>query len=110
MFKIIHTSEETGIPEHDTLLAALAYLLFPVSLALGFKSPFVRYHVNQGLILALACLVVYIAGYAIPVVGKMLIYPVGGLGVAALAVTGIICALRGDQRELPFIGCFSIIK
>lgn len=98
---------------NDKLFAILAYLgpLFLVGLFLGKDSKFVRYHVNQGLILFIFDIIIGIIvsfGSWIPVIGWLfgLLY----LVVAVLAILGILNAVRDQESPLPFIGGFELIK
>lgn len=114
-----------------SLLAYLGPLVFIPMFAVK-DSKYARFHSNQGLIL----LIVYV-GYAIVqfILGLLLrtIFPwnwsygyFGGRGViydvlttvlglvwipiAILAILGIINAVSGKAKELPFIGKFKLIK
>lgn len=90
-------------------LAVLSYLMFLVIIPLlaGKDKPFVRYHVNQGILLLAAAGVVHVIQY-LPFVGS-LFYALGILCVLALAVVGIVNAASGRARELPIIGQFTIL-
>jgi len=80
----------------------LAYIgiLWLVGLLSAKDQPDVRFHVNQGIILSIATLFVWI-----PVLGQIL-----GLGIIILAIMGIIAANKGEQKELPIIGKIKILK
>lgn len=68
------------------------------------------YHANQGLVLFLVLLDVNIVGAIIPLIGWLFIAPLGNLGVLALAVTGIVHAVKGEGKPLPLIGGIRILK
>jgi uncharacterized membrane protein len=88
------------------------------------KSPFVRFHANQGLILCAISIVLSILmgfnGIIMAAVGALWLSIILGLfnglygivscGVIALAVIGIINALKGKMKPLPIIGKFKILK
>ncbi len=117
--------------EDNRAMSILAYILFFIPLLTGtYKtSPFVKYHTNQGTVLFLASLAfsivlgilsaiitgiftVAMAWQAILVITGIfgVIWMVYGLGVTALAVLGIINAVKGKMNPLPVIGKFNIIK
>ena len=88
------------------------------------KSPFVRFHANQGLVLciisvALSLLMTF-NSVIMAAVGALWLSIILGLfnglyglvscGVIALAVIGIINALKGKMKKLPIIGNFKILK
>lgn len=80
----------------------LAYIsiLWLVGLLSAKDQPDVRFHVNQGIILSIASLFVWI-----PVLGQIL-----AIGIIILAIMGIIAANKGEQKELPIIGKIKILK
>lgn len=90
--------------------AALAYisLLFILPFLDEVKSGFATFHAFQGLrlfILELLCSGLFI----IPVIGWI----AGIVGLAfcgILAISGIHTALKGEAKELPFIGRILVIK
>jgi len=95
------------------------------------KSPFVKFHANQGLIVFL-CGIAYsivaavlraILGAIFPLRWNNLIYSRGAvygilsaviglasLAILALAVLGILNAVNGKKKELPLVGGFKILK
>ena len=88
------------------------------------KSPFVRFHANQGLILCIISVALSILmgfnGIIMAAVGALWLSIILGLfnglyglvscGVIALAVIGIINALKGKMKALPIIGKIKILK
>lgn len=105
-----YVSAEEADAQANRGMAALSYLslLFLVPLLLRPKSPFCRFHANQGLLLFL----LWIVGRAIFSIGffgwvaGVVIWCVGIYGF----FSGIGAALRGQKRELPIIGSFRLIK
>ena len=95
---------------NNKLLAAISYIwiLFLVPLFAAKDDAFARYHANQGLVLFLVGIVIGIIG-VIPVVGTIVAL-VGGLATFVFAILGIINALKGEMKPLPFIGGIEIIK
>ena len=88
------------------------------------KSPFVRFHVNQGIVLFAISLILSIlisfnsiimaaagALWASIIFGLFNgLYGLISCGVMALAVIGIINAVKGKMKKLPIIGNFKILK
>lgn len=96
--------------EKNKVMAILAYIIFFIPLLAARDSKFATYHANQGLILFLATVILNIVGTIIPLIGWLIIIPIGNLGVLVLAIMGIIKAAGGQMVPLPLIGKFNIIK
>jgi len=118
--------------EQNKVMAMLAYLLFFVPILTGDvqKSPFVKFHTNQGTILFIAAVAFSIvlsiitsimgAGLALAalvnpflatVTGMILfVFNLLGLAPIAFAIYGAINAANGEMKELPYIGKYTIIK
>ncbi|MEI7025819.1 hypothetical protein [Paenibacillus sp. y28] len=96
--------------QNNKAMGILAYILFFIPLLAARDSRFAMYHANQGLVLFLAGVIVNILGWVIPFLGPLLILPLGSLAVLALAIIGIINAAKGETRQLPLIGGFTILK
>jgi len=92
----------------NKIMAALSYLgIFVLIPLLAAKdSKYARFHVNQGLIL-LICAVVSFAVSKIP--GLAFIAWILNLAILILAVIGIINAVKGQAKELPYIGKYKIL-
>lgn len=114
--------------------AILAYIFFVLPLLMAPKSPFARYHANQGLLLFCTGLVWFIVMIALQIGGAALDYMPGGMariaapldwvcfcgcmpllillgmGIVVLAVAGIIHAANGEKKPLPVVGNFTLIK
>ena len=98
-------------------MGILAYLFWLVLIPIfaAKDSKFARFHVNQGLVLAIAELILIILSNVlgwIPVVGTIIaiITWVANIGCFILAILGIINAVNGKAKELPLIGSFRIMK
>ena len=101
--------------QKNKLMAILAYLSWLVLIPLLFamKSKFARFHVNQGIVLAVAELVcglilgilrrLPLIGWIFSVAGSLL-----GLVCFLFSVLGILNALNGRAKELPLVGRFRI--
>src|SRR3989344_289446 len=94
--------------QNEKMIAALAYILFFVPL-LTTKTPFTLFHANQGLNLLLLAIAVNVIGTVLPVIGWFILLPLGNIAVLVFAVLGIINALNGEKKELPFIGKYKLV-
>ena len=103
--------------ESNKLMGILAYVSWLVVIPLLFarNSKFARFHVNQGLVLAIAELViVVVCGIldGIPLIGWIfsLIESLVGLVCLIFAIIGVVNVVNGRAKELPFVGSFRIMK
>ena len=96
--------------EGNKLMAAISYIgiLFLVPLFAAKEDAFARFHANQGLVLCLANIALYIISI-IPFVGPVL-SGIGSIVTIIFAILGIINAVKGEMKPLPFIGGIQIIK
>ena len=124
---VVETPVQTDAPNSmEKTLALEAYLGILVLAPLfgAKKSSFVRFHANQGLILciisvALSLLMTF-NSIIIAAAGALWASIIFGLfnglyglvscGVMALAIIGIINAVKGKMKKLPIIGNFKILK
>lgn len=103
--------------QKNRTMAVLSYISWLVLIPLfaAKKSPYARFHCNQGLILSIAELILTVAlsfMTRIRFIGWTF-YPVSGaVGVVSivLMVIGIVNASKGRAKELPLIGEFRILK
>ena len=91
---------------NNKVMAILCYLgiLWLIPFLTAKESPFVKYHLNQGLLV----LILGIAAAAvswIPVIGWLC-----GVVVFAFAVIGIVNVVNGKAQELPLIGRFKLLN
>lgn len=104
----------TSDAEQNKVMAIVGYLiplLFFVPLVTDAKnSPFAKFHANQQLVLLIAGIVVNVVGTIIPFIGWFIILPLGAIALIVIAIIGIINAAKGEMKQLPLIGGFSIIK
>nr|WP_226037274.1 hypothetical protein [Aquibacillus saliphilus] len=96
--------------EDNKAMGILAYLIFFIPLLAAKESKFAMYHANQGLTLFLLFVAVNVVGTIIPLLGWLLIIPLGNLLVFVLAIIGIINAAKGEVKQLPMIGKIQLIK
>jgi uncharacterized membrane protein len=110
--------------DSDNLLAILSYLgilvLVPYLINQDKKNEFIAYHVKQGIVLAIAGLLLMAVRWMLPGGGYMYwgFYGTGGswlfalvglvqLGILVLAVIGILNVLQGQKKQLPVLGKYA---
>ena len=98
----------------NKLLAAIAYVwvLGIVTIICGKEDPFARYHANQGLVLLIANIASVIVGFIlglIPFIGPIVSWIIS-IALFVFMILGIINAVKGEMKPLPFIGGIEIIK
>ena len=101
----------------NKIMAVLAYISWLVLIPLIFAkdSKFARFHVNQGLVLAISEIIVGLILNVldgIPLIGWIFGILGGLLGIVCLifSIIGIINVVNGQAKELPIIGKFRILK
>lgn len=107
--------------EDSKILSLFAYLglLFLIPLLAKPNSRYARFHTNQGIVLFLLDILVWVAGIVLNVltlrlfplvVMVRLIMTLLNLGLLALSILGIVNAVTGKAKELPLIGKINILK
>lgn len=93
----------------NKFISALAYvgILVVVPLVVDSNNSDYRFHANQGIILMICGLAIGVLSN-IPVVG--FIASLGGIAIFVLSIMGIINAINGEQKELPIIGQYRLLK
>jgi uncharacterized membrane protein len=97
------------IPTSEKWVAMMGYLFFALPLFLGDDKHkhFSRHHAKQGLILQLFLIIVNLFSSLIPILGVVIIAPLGSLFGAVLFVIGLYNAWTGTTLELPGIGHYA---
>lgn len=106
--------------EQNKIMAVLAYLgiLVLVPLLAAKDSPYARFHANQGLVLLIASVILNIA---VRIVKLMLLaifrsflatilLNIANVSVLVFVIMGIVNAVQGEEKELPLIGHYRILK
>ncbi|MGI6029868.1 MAG: hypothetical protein ACOX81_10760 [Candidatus Heteroscillospira sp.] len=95
---------DTGLTTEARLLAACSYLGWLVFLPLLMRrdDPYVRFHLNQGLVL-------FLMGFLHIFVGGLLDALIG-TAIMIMCIGGIVYAITGREKQLPFIGDIHILK
>lgn len=103
--------------EKNKWMALLSYLglLFLIPLFLAKDSRFARFHVNQGITLAIAGLLTSLVATVflfIPIIGLVfgILFYIVDLAFLALTIIGIINVVQGRAKELPVIGKYTLLK
>jgi uncharacterized membrane protein len=113
MAEVTPTPDAKDVAENK-VFAILAYfgILFLIPLFAAKESPFARFHTNQGLILFLAYIAVWILTVVLGLISAVLslIGSLLFLGLFILFILGVINAAKGELKELPLIGTFKLIN
>lgn len=96
--------------QQNKVWGVLAYIIFFLPYLVAPKSPFARYHANQGLLLLIFNVAVWLIGSFLPVIGWFVVLPIGYLLGFILFIIGIVNAAQGKLKPLPVIGRFTLIK
>lgn len=103
--------------EDNKVMALFSYLSWLVLIPIfaAKESKYARFHANQGIILAIIEIAVWVVfGILsnIPAIGWIFVIlnSLCSLACTGLAVLGIVNAVRGKAKELPFIGGIRILK
>lgn len=102
--------EQIGEPKKGknigmAILCYLSILVFIPLLTDAKKDPFVYFHIKQGILLLIACVIAFVIGI-VPIIG-WIISPILWIITIVLSVIGIINAVSGKEKELPIIGKYS---
>jgi uncharacterized membrane protein len=92
--------------ERNTVMAILAYLsiLVIIPLLVAKDDPFVKFHVKQGLILAIIGLVISALSMSMMI---WIFFPVIGIiniALLVLSIIGIVNVIQGKEQKLPLVG------
>ena len=108
--------------EENKGMAILAYLwlLVLIPYFVAQDSKFVRFHVNQGLVLTGSTIIYAIVTKIIVEVCSMLshnlavltssVLSIGNLILLVLAIIGIFNVFKGEMKDLPVIGHFRVVR
>ena len=106
-------SADSNDAQQNKTMAIIAYILFFIPLLTGDhrKSPFVKFHTNQGTVLFLISMAAQIvSGILVFIVIGCFLWPLFSLVSLILCILGIINAANGEMKPLPIIGNMTIIK
>lgn len=96
------------ISTESKVFAMISYLwvLFIIPLLIKKDDAFAHYHAKQGLMLFIACTIIWALSY-IPILGWFIIGPLGGLACLILWIFGIYHSLKGMKEPIPVIGHYA---
>lgn len=97
-----------NLTSDEKIIAALSYfwILFLLPLLMKKNNPFCEHHAKQGLVLFIFSLIVSVLG-GIPILGWLIIMPLGWIMVVLLALLGIVNTLQGKLWNMPFLGKYA---
>lgn len=100
--------------ENNKIMALLSYIgfLWLIPMLAAKESKFAQYHVNQGIILTIVGVIAGVAGVVIgliPILGIILTFVISLIPFVGM-ILGIMNAVQGKAKELPFVGGYRIIK
>lgn len=106
--------------QKNKAMGILAYILFFIPIIAARDSKFAMYHANQGLILFIASIILWIVVQILSSILFSISFGLWGLvttitslvslGILILVIIGIVNAANGKMQPLPIIGGFQIIK
>ncbi|MBT4541246.1 DUF4870 domain-containing protein [Candidatus Woesearchaeota archaeon] len=82
----------------------LTWIGFLIVLLAKKDNKYAMYYAKQGLVLAIAWLIVSILGTFIPLLGWFVILPIGSLVLLIFWIMGIVYSLSGEMKPIPLIG------
>ena len=101
------SSESKVDKGNSTVMGVLSYLgiLVVIPLIMSKKDPFVKFHIKQGLVLAVAEIILWFAIRLFWILSPLI--ALLDLGVLILSIIGIINVIQNKEKELPLVGSFS---
>lgn len=120
--KLLETRDFTGEMydediQKNRIMAVLAYISWLVLIPIfaARESPFARFHINQGLTLAVVEVIISVAARIlrfIPLIGGIVRLAASLIHLACfvLSVIGAVNAAQGKAKELPIIGSVRLFK
>ena len=101
------TAESAQKTQNNTLMGILSYIgpLVIIPYLTTKEDPFVKFHIEQGLVLFVIEIAVWILGmFMFPF---WMIASLINLATFILSIIGIINVTQGKQKELPIVGMWS---
>ncbi len=97
---------ETPSIADEKIIAAIGYLwiLFLLPLLLKKESEYCQFHAKQGMVLFITSIVLMVINI-IPILGQIIFF-LGSITIAVLALLGFVNALQGRKWKLPILGGF----
>ena len=108
------TKPSSSDVDQNKIFAVLAYfgILVLVPILAAKESKFAMYHANQGLVLLIADIVVWVGFWVLAFVMPFLFLLswIIWLGLLVLHIIGIVNAAQGETKPVPIVGGFKILK
>jgi len=89
------------------IVAYLTWIGLVIAFVAGDKEG-AKFHLNQALVIMLASLICSVVGI-IPILGTIVAL-VGGIFVFVCWIIGFIAAINEEEKQVPLIGKFQILK
>ncbi|MCL2300299.1 MAG: zinc ribbon domain-containing protein [Firmicutes bacterium] len=114
--------DEAKDAQDNKLMGILSYLgfLWLVPIFAAKESKFAKFHANQGLVLFILEVAYGIVNGILSAIFYAISWRLGSImgtilglvyiGIAVLAILGIVNAVKGEKKELPLIGKIKILK
>ena len=89
------------------LMAILAYIgpLIIVSYLMAKDNPTVKFHIKQGLVLFVVEIILWVLGMMVWMLWPLV--QLVNLAILVLAITGIMNAVQGKEKEFPLVGSYA---
>lgn len=98
--------------DKNKLNAVLSYLgiliIVPLISEDAKKSPFAKFHLNQGLVLLIASVALSVV-WIIPILGWIVGF-FGGIVLFVIWIMALIGAIQGEMNRMPLLGNIELIK
>lgn len=101
--------KQGAVIDNDKFWAAVAYILFFLPLLKENRSEFVSFHANQGTLFFIFTAAGTIILSFLPIIGWVLM-PIFSVIVLVFFIMGLLSALGGKMKRLPWFGHFQIVK
>ncbi len=101
------TGGPTPPPDNTTLMGILAYLgiLVIIPYLTARDNAFVKYHVKQGVVLAVIEIGIWVIGMSLYMLTPIL--GIVNLGLLVLSILGIVNVINKKEAEVPLVGQFA---
>ena len=105
----VATKEDIEKNKVNAILSYLGILIIvPLLSEDAKKSPFAKFHLNQGLVLLLAGVALSFV-WVVPIIGWIVGF-VGGIALFVIWVMALISAIQGEMKRVPLVGNVELIK
>ncbi len=101
------TGGPTPPPDNTTLMGILSYIsiLVIIPYLTSRDNAFVKFHIKQGIVLAVAEIALYVIGMSLYMLAPIL--GIVNLGLLVLSILGIVNVINKKEAEVPLLGQFA---